>query len=164
MDNKRGPRGARNGKRKTTTKTTWDNKGQQEGSARGSERRFLTTNCTNLHEYVPRGARNGKKKTTTKTTINNKGQQEVSSQGSEKMLSNVVISCLGCRKKKRRKRQQEQHRTTKHRQSTPAVIAEASRSTRYGMGSVAESAIRDLTISTPLWFLAGLGKIFFYHE
>ncbi len=94
------------------------------GYSQGSEHRFLTTNYTNLHEWVPRGARNGKKKTTTGTTINNKGQQW----------------------------------TTKHRQSTPAVIAEASRSTRYGTWSVAETAIRDLQTQTPRGVLARLGK------
>ncbi len=60
MDNKKVPRKARKKvvkschgcrkKKKTTTRTTGDNK-------------------------VPRRARNGKEKTTTRTTINNKGQQ-----------------------------------------------------------------------------------------
>ena len=66
---------------------------------------------------------------------------------------------------KRRKRQQEQHRTTKHRQSTPAVIAEASRSTRYGTGSVAETAIRDLvpTKKTHVMFLPILTPLRFFN-
>lgn len=43
-------------------------------------------------------------------------------------------------------------------QSTIAVIAEASQSTRYGTGSVAETAIRDLLTQTPRGFLAWLEK------
>ncbi len=79
------------------------------------------------------------------------------------MLSKVVISCLGCRKKKKTTTRttinnKGQQWTTKHRQSTPAVIAEASRSTRYGTWSVAETAIRDLQTQTPRGVLARLGK------
>ena len=75
------------------------------GYSQGSEHRFLTTNYTNLHEWVPRGARNGKKKTTTGTTINNKGQQMDSSRGSERFYhesSRMEITCKSfsaCRKK-----------------------------------------------------------------
>ena len=47
---------------------------------------------------------------------------------------------------------------TENQQSTPAVIAEASRSTRYGSGSVAETAIRDLLTQTQRGILAELAK------
>ena len=47
---------------------------------------------------------------------------------------------------------------TENQQSTPAVIAEASRSTRYGRGSVAETAIRDLLTQTQRGILAELAK------
>ena len=49
--------------------------------------------------------------------------------------SKHAIRCFLARKK-RIKRQQGQHVTTKHRQSTHAVIAEARAHTRYGMWSV----------------------------
>ena len=49
--------------------------------------------------------------------------------------SKHAIRCFLARKK-RIKRQQGQHVTTKHRQSTHAVIAEARAHTRYGTGSV----------------------------
>ncbi|MBR3945956.1 MAG: hypothetical protein IKJ56_02510 [Bacteroidales bacterium] len=77
------------------------------------------------------------------------------------MLSKVVQSCHGCRKKKEENdniNNNKQQRTTKQRQSTPAVIAEASQSTRYGTGSVAETAIRDLLTQTQRGILAELAK------
>ena len=47
---------------------------------------------------------------------------------------------------------------TENQQSTPAVIAEASQSTRYGTGSVAETAIRDLLTQTQRGILAEFAK------
>ena len=67
------------------------------------------------------------------------------------MLSNVVMVVV-------KEENDNKNGTTKHRQSFPAVIAEASRSTRYGTGSVAETAIRDLLTQTQRGILAELAK------
>ena len=79
------------------------------------------------------GSSRGAKRKEENDNKNNKGQQlttkkRVPRMARKKMLSKVVISCLGCRKKENDNRNNnKQQWTTKHRQSTPAVIAEASR-------------------------------------
>ena len=66
------PRGARNERKENDNINNTKQQGTTRGSSRGSERRYFTTNDTNLHEWVPRRARNERKEN---DNINNKKQQ-----------------------------------------------------------------------------------------